>query len=183
MDQNLTTAQTDSQWFCIRSQPRRERIASAQLAMLPEVKVLYPRARYERKGPKGKRLVTEPMFPSYLFAKFNPKTSLRAVCYAKGVAYIVKRGEDVIPVPKTIIGELESITDDGMLDMPSAQLLIGDTIKVVSGIFIGTEAEIIGLVPARERIQILLEILGRETVVEIGMDQVDRPVGHPLSRG
>jgi len=65
--------------------------------------------------------------------------------------------------------------------MPSAQLQLGDTIKIVAGIFQGQEAEIIGLAPAKERIKILLEILGRATVVDIGMDEVDRPVGHPLS--
>jgi len=181
MDSVNTHSHPAAQWFCLRSQPRREKVAAAELAQLPGIEVLFPRARYERKGPKGKRMVIEPMFPNYLFARFDAHLQHRTVAYAKGVGYIVKCGRDPAVVPDEIINELHAMTDDGLLDMPSAQLQLGDTIKIVAGIFQGQEAEIIGLAPAKERIKILLEILGRATVVDIGMDEVDRPVGHPLS--
>lgn len=170
-------------WFCIRSQPRRERIAWSQLTILPDVNVLFPRARYVRKGNKGKRLITEAIFPNYLFAQFDPKVNARAVGYARGVSYIVKKGEDFAEVPATVIAELDELTEEGIFEMPSAPLRIGDDIKVVAGIFAGTEAEIVGLVPAKDRIKILLDILGRATVVDIHTDEVDRPSPNPLQSG
>ena len=175
--------QEELPWFCIRSQPRREKIAWSQLSALPGVKVLFPRARYQRKGPKGKRLVTEAVFPSYLFAQFDPKINARAVGYAKGVSYIVKKGENIAHVPSAVITELEVLANEGVFEVSAAPLKIGDEIKIVSGIFEGNDAEIVGMVPAKDRIRILLELLGRATVVEIHADEVDRPLPHPLQSG
>ncbi|WOO40801.1 transcription termination/antitermination protein NusG [Rubellicoccus peritrichatus] len=170
-------------WFCIRSQPRRERIAWSQLSILPGVTVMFPRARYVRKGAKGKRLITEAIFPNYLFAQFDPKQSARAVGYAKGVSYIVKKGDAFANVPASVIAELDELTDEGIFEMPPAPLKMGDEIKVVAGIFEGSEAEIVGLVPAKDRVRILLDLLGRATVVDIHTDEVDRPSSHPLQSG
>ncbi|MGE9293911.1 MAG: transcription termination/antitermination protein NusG [Puniceicoccales bacterium] len=180
MDKNLT--EENSTWYCLRTQPRRERIAWANLLELPEVEVLFPRARYQRKGPKGKRWVMEPLFPNYLFAKFDPMLQQRAVKYARGVSYLVKKGDELATVPEQVIADIAEISDEGIFEVTPAPLTVGDRIKVIGGIFTGAEADIVSLVPARERVRILLEILGRETPIDIGFDEIERPDPHPLHR-
>ncbi len=169
-------------WYCLRTQPKRERIAWASLRELPGVSVLFPRARYQRKSTKGKRWVLEPLFPNYLFVHFDPKTSTRAVKYAKGASYLVKRGQDLAPVPSGVINELAELTDDGLFEVSPSPLAVGERIKVIRGIFRGAEADIVELAPARERVRILLEILGRDTPVDIAFDEVERPDPHPMRR-
>jgi len=39
------------------------------------------------------------------------------------------------------------------------------------------------LIPARDRIRVLFEILGRPTEVEINEDDVDFPSAHPIGTG
>lgn len=157
-------------------------MAWATLKELPDVEVLFPRARYLRKGAKGKRWVMEPLFPNYLFARFDPVRMSRAVKYAKGVSYLVKCGQHLAKVPEGVIADIASLTDEGVFEVPSTPLAIGDRVKVIQGIFCGTEAAIVELVPARERVRILLEILGRETPIDLALDKVERPDPHPLHR-
>jgi len=53
----------------------------------------------------------------------------------------------------------------------------------MSGIFKGGEGVVTQLIPARERVRVLFEILGRPTVVEIDEQQLDFPSAHPIGTG
>ena len=66
-------------------------------------------------------------------------------------------------------------------DIPPVQ--IGDKVKVIAGLFKGDEGTVSKLVPARERVKVLFEILGRPTEVEISEDEVDFPSAHPIGTG
>ena len=75
--------------------------------------------------------------------------------------------------------ELRLISPDGILEIPDQPHKIGDKVKVISGLFKGDEGTVTKLVPARERVKVLFEILGRPTEVEINEDEVDFPSAHP----
>ena len=66
---------------------------------------------------------------------------------------------------------------------PQKKKIVGDKIKVISGLFKGDEGIVTKLVPARERVKVLFEILGRPTEVEISEDEVDFPSAHPIGTG
>src|SRR5688572_14483603 len=86
-------------WFCIRSQQRHEPLAARQLAQIEEVEVFSPRIRFPRSTCNGPVWVTESLFPNYLFARFDWRTSLARVHYAPGVKHIVHFGEKWPVVP------------------------------------------------------------------------------------
>ena len=80
--------------------------------------------------------------------------------------------------------ELKSLTSNGVLEIPDKPRRIGDKVKVISGLFKGGEGDITQLIPSRERIRLLLEILGKAlTEVEESEDQIDFPSAHPMSVG
>ena len=60
---------------------------------------------------------------------------------------------------------------------------IGDKVKAISGLFKGDEGTVTQLIPARERVKVLFEILGRPSEVEIDEGLLDFPSAHPLSSG
>ena len=117
----------------------------------------------------------KPLFPGYFFARFDPVVHIRNVHYARGVAYVVRRKEVPVHVPSQVMIELRLISPDGILEIPDQPHKIGDKIKVISGLFKGDEGTVTKLVPARERVKVLFEILGRQTEVEINEDEVDFP--------
>ncbi|MGF1452005.1 MAG: transcription termination/antitermination NusG family protein [Opitutales bacterium] len=181
-EESTADASETANWFCLRSQPKRERVAAGQLVTLPGVDVFLPMVRFHQPSAKGKRPRTEPMFPNYLFARFDPGASHRAVRYAKGVSYIVQRGEEFQQVDPRIISELRAITVEDILELTPEPLFVGNKVKIVRGIFAETEAEVIELRPAAERVVLLLELLGRPQAVELGLDDLDVGYRRPDER-
>ena len=171
---------TTSGWFCIRSKPRSERIAYSHLSKLEGVKVFFPHTRRIRKS-RSTGASTQPLFPGYLFAQFNPRDNLRTVNFAHGVSYVVKCQQKAVRVPDEVIAELTNISEGGVLDIVDLPHRVGDEVRIVSGLFRGGEGKIVRLAPARERIKLLFEILGRETEVEISEEDIDFPSSNPMT--
>ena len=167
-------------WYCIRAKPRQENVASATLSTLDQVEVFLPRTQRARKAKAGP---LKPLFPGYFFARFDPVQHLRNVHYGRGVAYIVNRKGVPVHVSSQVMIELKLLSPDGIVEIPDQPHNIGDSIKVISGIFKGDEGMVTQLIPARERVRVLFEILGRPTEVEIGEHEVDFPSAHPMGTG
>ena len=167
-------------WYCIRTKPRMETVAAATLSTLEDVEVFLPRTI---RPPKAKVFSAKALFHGYLFARFDPVSHIRNVHYARGVGYVVRRKEVPVHVPPQAMIELRLISPDGLLEIPDQPHKVGDKVKVISGLFAGGEGTVTQLVPARERIKILFEILGQPREVEINEDLVDFPSAHPLGVG
>jgi transcriptional antiterminator RfaH len=172
---------TDTRWFCVKSQPKRENIAFTQLGTLPDIEAFFPRVRFLRAVSGGPRSVVEALFPGYLFARFTPVRSLRAVRYARGVSYIVRQGRELAPVPDDAVAALRSISVSQVLELPPDPWQLGEEVRVIAGIFQGASGRIVGLVPARQRVQILLELLGRDNRVDLSIEALEPRHAHPLN--
>src|SRR5947209_14748026 len=88
----VATADLEWGWFCLRAQQKREQMAASYLRQMQDVEVFFPRLRFLQPRPYGKVWLTEPLFPSYVFARFNWKESLTLVHYAPGVQGVVHFG-------------------------------------------------------------------------------------------
>jgi transcriptional antiterminator RfaH len=170
----------DIQWYCVKAQPKRENIAYGALSALPDIEAFFPRVRFQRTLARGPRAVTEALFPGYLFVRFAPAKRIRAVRYARGVSYIVKQGREFAPVPEQIVADLRALAATQVLELPPEPWKLGENVRVITGIFRGASGKVAGLVPARQRVQILLELLGQENRVELPLEALEQRHLHPL---
>ena len=99
-------------WFCLRSRPKHEHIATAHLRQMPGVEVFCPRLRFKRPTIRGARWFQEAMFPGYLFARFNFIERHKEVGYAMGVSGILRFGERYASISEETVLSLRSHTDD-----------------------------------------------------------------------
>ena len=159
-------------WYCVRSQPRHEHIASANLRGNHELEVVNPRIRFKRPTIRGAIWVTESLFPNYLFARFHLKSTLEAVKHTGGVASVVHFGGFWPTVPEESISELRDLIGETEVRVIEQILQVGDEVEVVAGAFRNFQGVITRLMPARERVAVLLEFLGRQTVVEVKMESL-----------
>ena len=173
-------ADSEEIWFCVRCQPRMERLASESLKRLNDVDVFYPQTLQVKKSESGEKAIRNAMFPGYLFASFEPQASLRALSYAQGISYIVRHGIEPVQVPTSIIEELKFITDDGVLKMPNRRPVPGQPVRILHGLFGGSEATVTKLIAEKKRIEVLFEILGSPCLVDVDEDMVDAGNTHPL---
>jgi transcriptional antiterminator RfaH len=170
----------DTRWYCLKTQPKRESVAFGALATLPDVEAFFPRVRYRRASARGTRPVVEALFPNYLFARFAPAQRARAVRYARGVAYIVRQGRELAPVADAIIAELRALASTQVLELPPEPWRLGENVRVIAGIFRGASGRVAGLVPARQRVHVLMELLGQVNRVELPLDALEQRHVHPL---
>ena len=168
-------------WFCIRSQRKREAVAAACLRAFEGVEAFNPSLRYRKLTRRGAAWITEPLFPSYLFARFNLHLALARVRSARGVSGIVHFGSHHPHVPDEVIEELRRFFGEAEILQVPLDPAVGQTIELAGGAFHGLEAVIMRVMPAQERIQVLMDFMGRQTVVEVGLNAVVPPKGRHLT--
>jgi transcriptional antiterminator RfaH len=167
-------------WYCLRSQPKRERLAASRLPVIEGVEAFLPQVRFCSKA-ESQRL--EPLFPNYLFARFE-LSQQRAVRYSMGVQYILSQGERLLPVPEHFIKELQSLctSNADTLDLHEQPLHTGAQVRLIKGIFSGQTGQVQALKPASERIVILLNIMGQKLPVEVPSQDVERAYRNPMAK-
>ena len=161
-------------WFCLRAQPKHEHIAARHLRQLAGLEVFLPRIRFQRKTRQGLVWVTEALFPNYLFARFHWKTALRLVHHTPGVGGVVHFGTRWPTVADDVIEELRRPFGSDQLHVISGEPQAGDHVQIVGGVFHDLRAVVTQVMPARERVRVLLEFLGRQTAVELPLSNVIR---------
>lgn len=160
-----------SQWFCLRTQTKREHIAAAILDRLEEVEVFCPRISQVKKTRTGKKRFVEAMFPGYIFARFHYSTHSRQVVYSQGITRLVELGERRV-IPDQIIQDLKASIPEGVIEALDLSVEPGAEIEFVTGTLRGLNGKVLAQLPAKNRVQILLEFLGREITVDASTDDI-----------
>lgn len=161
-------------WFCVHSQPKHEHIAAAHLRKMEDIEVFLPRIRFRRGGQRGMTWVTEALFPGYLFAGFDWQLSLRRVQSACGVQGVVHFGNHWPAIPEAIIEELRQVIGTTELHTIAQELAAGEAVHVVEGTLRGLRAIVSCVMSERDRVAVLMELLGRQTMVELPTSSIIR---------
>jgi len=138
------------------------------------IEVFLPRIRFRRQTRRGAVWVTEALFPNYLFARFNWHTALRLVHHAPGVSGVIHFGEHWPTVPDSVMDDLRRLFGEEQLRLVSAEPAVGETVEITGGALHGLSAIVARVVPARQRVAVLLDFLGRQTMLELPLEQVVR---------
>ena len=170
---NPDAASSAPVWYCVCARPKHEHIAAARLREAG-LEVFLPRIRFKKASVRGPVWVTEPLFPHYLFARFNLHASRRLVRNASGVSRIVRFGEFVPAVPDEVIAELRARLGSEELRVIEDDFAPDDRVQIADGALRGLNAVVTQVRPAIERITVLLEFLGRLTRVELPADTLVR---------
>jgi transcriptional antiterminator RfaH len=162
-----TEAEPERAWFCLHSRPKHEHIVGAHLRRMEGVEVFLPRIRFQRATRKGLAWVTEALFPGYLFVRFDWKVSMRQVQSVSGSRGLVHFGNQWPVVSEQTMEELRQAVGPVDLHTINPELAEGDEVRVADGTLRGLKAIVSRIMPGRERVAVLMNLLGRETTVEI----------------
>ena len=159
------------EWFCLRTQTKREHIAAAILAKIDSVEVFCPRISQIKKTRTGKKRFVEAMFPGYIFAKFSLRDNYRRVIHTQGVSQLVQQGERRA-LPEQLIEDLRASVPEGIIEAPDPSIEPGARIEFSSGSLQGLNGKVLAQLSATNRIQVLLEFLGNEITVAVSADDI-----------
>jgi transcriptional antiterminator RfaH len=126
-----------------------------------------PRLLKRRRHARRTETVAAPLYPSYLFVRFNPSIHRwRSIHSTIGVARLVCNGDTPAPLDGAIIENLKGREDtQGFIQLERRpKFALHDKVRVSEGVF----ADCLGLVEGvsdRDRVVILLNMLGRKVRV------------------
>src|SRR5215475_7286776 len=159
-------------WFCLRTEPKREHLAATALRRRFGIECLSPRLRFRKLTRRGQVWFVEAMFPGYLFAKFVYSTQHRAVESSHGIRGIVRFGDRLATLSEHTVMALQSKAGAEEVVTIDSSPKIGEPVHIVEGPFQGLEVVVTQVLPAKERIRVLLEFLGRPLEMEIPTTKV-----------
>jgi transcriptional antiterminator RfaH len=154
-------------WFCLTTQPKREQLAAIALRRQFGVECFSPRLRFRRMTQRGPVWFVEAMFPGYLFAKFVYSTQHRAVESSHGIRGIVHFGDRLATLPENIVSALQSRVGSEEIVTVDCSIRVGESVQIINGPFQGLEVLVTHLLPAKERIRVLFDFLGRSMEIEV----------------
>lgn len=155
------------QWYCVHTKPKTEHLAAAGLAAFGEVETFCPRIRFQRSTARGKVWFLEALFPSYFFAKFDLSSRYRAVKHANHVIGVVGFGGTPVAVPEQTLADLRAEMQGVEVRDVSHGVSVGDTVEVTEGPMRGLKGIVESMTSGENRVKILLEFLGRQSLVEV----------------
>jgi transcriptional antiterminator RfaH len=146
-------------WYLVRTKPFKEQQVHDRLAaILPEVFLPMLEARMPRWGRLTWSIM--PLFPGYLFGRFDVQQRYFDIKYMPGVQGIVSAGSEHLTVPIAIIDELRRRCTNGVVKIEEEVYRNGQHLCVVEGPFRGSEAIFERYLSAGERVAILLSAIG-----------------------
>ncbi|HEY2799628.1 MAG TPA: transcription termination/antitermination NusG family protein [Chthoniobacterales bacterium] len=154
-------------WYCLHVAPRQEGKVAAFLQREVQVEVFAPRIRFRRMRNGGPMWATEALFPGYLFARFYYLAQRRQIQALPGVTNIVRFGDRAAEVDAALIVELRAMVADGETLEVAADPQPGSEVVITAGPMSGLRVLVTRVLPARQRVAVLLELLGGEREVEI----------------
>ena len=154
-------------WFCLKTQPKREHLAAIALRRQYRIECFSPRLRFRKNTNRGPVWFVEAMFPGYLFAKFVYSKQHRAVEASHGIRGIVRFGDRLATLPENIVAGLQSRVGAEEVVTIDSSIKPGQAVQITEGPFRGLEVMVTCLLPAKERVRVLFEFLGRSVQMEI----------------
>lgn len=170
-------------WYCVRTKPKNEKTTSFLLRSEVGIEVFCPFIRFERARRTGRTWVTEAMFPGYLFARFSFISQSRRILAIRGVTSIINFGGRPAAVHDDIVVALRAAVRDEETIVIQSDISVGEEVNLVAGPFKGLRAVVTKVLPARQRVAVLLEVLGMEREVEVSTDALLPDIPHPLVQG
>jgi transcriptional antiterminator RfaH len=159
-------------WFCLKAQPKHEHIAGMNLRRQMDVPCFSPRVRFRKATKRGAVWFVEAMFPGYLFAQFVYPKQHRQVQHLPGVQGIVQFGDYVATLDDLTIDALRQHAGEDAIVPIDTSLKVGQAVEITEGPMRGLEAVVTQVLPAKERIRVLLELLGGTIEAEIATPSV-----------
>ena len=163
-------------WFCVHTKPGKELLVERFLRDELQLEPYFPRLKRKKIIRRVKRVVTEALFPRYLFCRLDLATSYRAVRYGQDVLGIISTGERPTIVSDSTIEQLKEWageSDDSIITMEPDQIAIGSKVRITAGPMQGLEAIFLQETSQGERVSILLNLMNAEAHAVIDRSQIE----------
>lgn len=162
------TSNDEPHWYVIHTKPRQEERADDNLRAW-NVETLLPlyRTRLRSRYTNGFKYRVQPLFPRYIFARFDAGRLLHKIRYTRGIHAVVSFGGEPSQVDDEIIATIKSrIGGDGLVKIED-KFKAGDKVKINDDILGTLDGVFMEGVGGTERVRILLSTINYQAHIEV----------------
>jgi transcription elongation factor/antiterminator RfaH len=161
-------------WYVLHSKPHKEGELNAYLQSTG-IETYYPTVHVNPVNPRSRKI--RPYFPRYLFVYVRlAEVGLSFFRWAPGATRLVEFGGIPAKVPEGVIHQLkrhlETVESTGGLALDG--LKPGDPVRIIEGPLAGYEAIFNLRLSGGQRVQVLLEMLGRQVHAQIDANAIEK---------
>jgi len=168
----VNQAESLQQWFVVRVKPRHEKTVCSALK-IKQYEEFLPLYRSKRKWADRLKDVELPLFPGYIFCRFNPLCRV-PILNTPGVINIVKAGAALAPVEEREIEALHIMMEHQLTAEPWEYVHLGQTVTIQEGPLRGLSGIVLDFKRSM-RLVLSVSLLQRSVLVEIDRDRVSHP--------
>jgi transcriptional antiterminator RfaH len=162
-------------WYAVHTNARQEDRAYGNL-LAWGVESFSPRLREGRRNQFNGAVTyySKPMFPRYIFARFDAEQMLSKVSYTRGVHSVVGFGGGPSPIPDEVIEVLRAqVGADGYVKLCD-EFKRGDELVITSGLLKNFRGVFERHARDSERVLLLLDTVNFQGRLSVGCDAVRR---------
>lgn len=162
-------------WYAVYTKPRQEDRATSNLR-IQNIETCSPKVRETRfNALVGQRVqVIKPLFPSYIFARFDAATMLHKVWFTRGVHKVVSFGGNPVIVADEIIELIRQQMESEDFVKTGDDIALGDKVRIKGGPL----SDFVGVfernASAAKRIQLLLSAVNYQCRIDIDRDLIEK---------
>lgn len=120
-------------WYVLYTKPRKEDAVAVRLQDAG-IEVLNPKLKSKRYKQRKFIESIEPLFPCYLFAKFDKDKCSHLLTYTRGVRYIVGKSNPIV-VHEEVIGAIKERMGEGNIAINLQKFEKGERVLIKEGPF------------------------------------------------
>jgi len=158
-------------WYAVSTKPHQEKQAELHIKQCG-IECFLPLLKESKIIRRMRKTVIEPLFPGYLFARFDLDKHYRAVSYATGVRKIVEFGSGPVELDATMIDAIKERLNNGYVTLMPVRPAHGQVVHIKGGPLAGLQAVFMREMTNRNRVLLLLNTLGLHAKVTMDIDQV-----------
>jgi transcription antitermination factor NusG len=152
-------------WYALRVQSKFQSVAS-EVLLGKGYESFLPLYKSVRQWSDRKKTLEMPLFPGYLFCRFNPTDRMLPIVTTPGVMGVVSAGRTPLPIDDEEIAGLQLMLRSGIEPEPWPYLNSGSKVLIERGPLAGLEAIVVQNLN-RWRVVVSVELLQRSVAAEI----------------
>ncbi|OGW40709.1 MAG: hypothetical protein A2Y97_07635 [Nitrospirae bacterium RBG_13_39_12] len=121
-------------WYAIYTKPGKEDSVATRLEGIG-IDILNPKLKTKRYKRHKLAEVIEPLFPCYLFAKFDKEKYTHLITYTRGVRYIVGKRNPIVVYDEIISTIKEGMDEGNIIVIKPHRFEKGDRVLIKEGPF------------------------------------------------
>lgn len=161
-------------WYVVQTKPREEERADDNLKAW-KVETFAPKIKTRRVNEFTNRctFINKPLFPGYIFARFDASTALHDINATRGIQRVVRFGDVLVPVDDQVIDVLRSgITKDGFVEVGTEELT-GRKFTMRDGPLSGLVGVLEREMKDNERVMLLLNCVSYQGHFTVDKDRLE----------